>query len=145
MSGVDFNGDGTRDDLLPGTTVNQFGRGLDEADLERLVTLYNQQYAGRLTAGGQSAPVLTLPDRLALDDNFFTQDVRLTRTFPLARDGMRLLLFAEVFNLFNTANLVQYSGNIANSSTFGQPGSRFSQIFGSGGPRAFQLGARVSF
>jgi hypothetical protein len=44
-----------------------------------------------------------------------------------------------------TGNLVQYSGNIANSAVFGQPGARFSQVFGSGGPRAFQLGARISF
>jgi len=42
------------------------------------------------------------------------------------------------------ANLVQYSGNI-NGADFGQPGARFSQVFGSGGPRAFQLAAKVSF
>ena len=49
----------------------------------------------------------------------------------------------EVFNLFNTANLVQYGSNLANPTTFGQPGSRVSQVFGSGGPRALQLGARL--
>lgn len=37
VSDIDFNGDGTRDDLLPGTRVNQFNRGLDEDDLVRLV------------------------------------------------------------------------------------------------------------
>ena len=58
---------------------------------------------------------------------------------------MRLVLIGEVFNLLNTANLVGYSGNIANSAQFGQPGARFSQVFGSGGPRAFQVGARASF
>jgi hypothetical protein len=147
VGNVDFNGDGTRNDLLPGTTVNQFGRERDEADLEELVALYNQKIAGTLTAGGQTAPFLTLPDRFTFDDSFFTQDVRLTRTFPLGGDGARLLLMAEVFNLFNTANLIPLnnSGNLANSKTFGQPGSRFSQVFGSGGPRALQLGARISF
>jgi hypothetical protein len=50
-----------------------------------------------------------------------------------------------VFNIFNTANLVQYSGNIANTAAFGQPSSRFTQVFGSGGARAFQLGVRLSF
>jgi len=59
--------------------------------------------------------------------------------------GRALFVWVSVFNLFNTANLIQYSGNIANTAAFGQPGARFSQVFGSGGPRAFQLGARVSF
>ena len=42
-------------DLLPGTTVNQFGRGLGKDDLARLVDAYNQQFAGRSTAGGDGA------------------------------------------------------------------------------------------
>jgi hypothetical protein len=54
-------------------------------------------------------------------------------------------LIGEVFNLFNTANLVQYGGNLADPSTFGQPGARFNQVFGSGGPRSFQLGVRLGF
>jgi hypothetical protein len=58
---------------------------------------------------------------------------------------VRFVLFGEVFNLLNTANLIQYSGNIADTAAFGQPGARSSQVFGSGGPRAFQLGARISF
>jgi len=36
----DFNGDGTTDDLLPGTTVNAFNRGLGRAELESLVTQF---------------------------------------------------------------------------------------------------------
>jgi hypothetical protein len=145
VNGVDFNGDGTVDDLLPGTTVNQFGRGLNRDDLVRLVAAYNAEYAGRLTAGGQIGPRVTLPDRYSFDDDFFTQDMRVTRTFALGGGRMRLLLFAEVFNLLNIANLVQYSGNLADPATFGQPAARSTQVFGSGGPRAFQLGARVSF
>lgn len=61
-----------------------------------------------------------------------------------ADKGVRFAVFAEVFNLFNIANLVAYSGDI-DSATFGQPSARFTQVFGSGGPRAFQLGARASF
>jgi hypothetical protein len=144
VAGMDFNGDGTVNDLLPGTTVNAFNRGLGKDDLVRLVDSYNQQYAGRLTIGGQIAPRVTLPATYSLDDLFFTQDLRLTRTFPLNKQ-VRLLAFGEVFNLFNTANRVQYSANLGDTATFGQPNARFTQVFGSGGPRAFQFGARVTF
>jgi len=144
ISGMDFNGDGTVNDLLPGTTVNQFNRGLGKADLARLVDSYNQQYARSVTAGGQIAPRVTLPSDYSLDDAFFTQDLRLMRTFPLHKQA-RLLVFGEVFNLFNTANLVQYGSNLADTATFGQPSARFTQVFGSGGPRAFQFGVRMDF
>jgi hypothetical protein len=144
LEDVDINGDGTHDDLLPGTQVNEFGRALGEEDLQRLVEAYNQQFADMPLCCGQTAPRVRLPDMYAFNDIFFAQDVRLMHTLPLNARA-RLLLFGEVFNLFNTANLVQYSGNLLEPSTFGQPASRFTQIFGSGGPRAFQLGARVSF
>ena len=145
VSGMDFNGDGTQNDLLPGTRVHQFNRGLGKDDLARLVERYNQEFAGKLTLGGQIAPRLTLPANYSFNDRFFTQDLRLSRSFSLGSERVRLVLLGEVFNLFNTANLVQYSGNIADTAAFGQPGARFSQVFGSGGPRAFQLGARISF
>ncbi len=144
VSGIDFNGDGTRDDLLPGTRVNQFNRGLDEGDLARLVERYNQDFAGKPLPNGQPAPRLTLPTNFSFNDNFFTQDLRLSREFTLG-ERVRLVLLGEVFNLFNTANLIQYGSNLANPAEFGQPAARFTQVFGSGGPRAFQFGARISF
>jgi hypothetical protein len=143
---VDINGDGTNDDLLPGTQINEFGRGLGEEDLQGLVDAYNRDFAGAALCCGQTtAPRVTLPGIYAFNDTFFTQDLRITHTLPLGGGRVRLLIFGEVFNLFNNANLVQYSGNLLERSTFGQPTARFTQIFGSGGPRAFQLGARVSF
>jgi hypothetical protein len=146
VDGMDFNGDGTQNDLLPGTRVNQFNRGLGKDDLARLVAQYNQQFAGKPTLGGQkAAPTLTLPADYSFGDSFFTQDLRLSRTFSLGSERVRLVLLGEVFNLFNTANLVQYSGNLNDPSSFGQPSARSDQVFGSGGPRAFQLGARLSF
>ena len=136
VSGADFNGDGTKSDLLPGTTVNQFGRELGKADLTRLVESYNQQH--------RAAPI-TLPDTYSFNDSFFTLDVRVARVFAFASGKARVVLLAEVFNLFNTANLTGYSGDLAQPGTFGQPSSLATQVFGSGGPRVSQLAARISF
>ena len=144
VSDMDFNGDGTVNDLLPGTTVNQFGRGLDAADLVRLVDVYNQRVAGTLTTGERVAPALRLPATYVFGDGFFATDLRVTWAFGWST-GRRAELFLELFNLFNTPNLVGFGSNLRDPATFGQPGSRFSQVFGSGGPRALQLGARVTF
>ena len=135
VSAADFNRDGTTNDLLPGTMVNQLGRGIDKSDLKLLVERYNELYP--------RTPI-TLPLAYSFNDTFMTTDLRITRTFALNR-GLRLSLIGEVFNLFNTANLVQYGGNIADPTTFGQPGGRFDQVFGSGGPRAIQFGTRLRF
>jgi hypothetical protein len=143
VNGVDFDRDGTTNDLLPGTMVNQFGRGATRQDLVALVERYNAQRAQWTIPGVQTAPVLTLPGRYSFDDHFFSADVRVTRRFTL-RPG-RVEVFGEVFNLFNTANLVDYDNNLRATETFGQPGARFTQVFGSGGPRAGQIGARFAF
>jgi hypothetical protein len=143
VGGFDFNGDGTTNDLLPGTTVNAFNRGLGRSDVERLVALFNQTHAGRLDGKGALIPVLALPERYWLGDNYHSLDLRLSREFVI-QERWRLVLMGEVFNLYNAANLSGYSGNLTNAE-FGQPTSRATQVFGSGGPRAFQFGARVSF
>src|SRR5205814_153470 len=72
IAGLDIGGDGTSSDLLPGTTVNAFNRGLGARDLARLVNAYNQYYAGRMTAGGQVAPYISLQPGYRLNDAFFS-------------------------------------------------------------------------
>ena len=144
IANADFNGDGTINDLLPGTTVNQFGRDLGKDDLTRLVNAYNERFAGR-PAGGIVAPVITLPDSYSFNDAFFTQDLRLTRTFNPRLRTAEASIFIEVFNVLNTPNLVGVSTNLAARESFGQPGQRLNQVSGSGGPRVIQLGARLTF
>ena len=140
---MDLNGDGTCDDLLPGTKVNQFNRGLGKDDLRRLVDEFNQTFAGGQDAQENFIPPIPLPSKFEFGDAFLTQDLRLSREFTL-HERWRMTLIGEVFNLFNIGNLSGRSGDLLYPG-FGQPTSRVSQVFGSGGPRAFQLAARVSF
>ena len=63
----------------------------------------------------------------------------------LPKGSTKLAVFVEGFNVFNVANLGGYSFNLSNAATFGQPTNRASQVFGSGGPRAFQIGGRFTF
>ena len=81
--------------------------------------------------------------RAGFGDNFHSLDLRVSRSLWL-RQRWRLFLIGEAFNIYNAANLSDYSGDLT-SPAFGQPTRRFDQVFGSGGPRAFQLGARISF
>jgi hypothetical protein len=140
---LDLNGDGTTGDLLPDTQVNQFNRGLGKNDLRRLVDEFNRTYAGGKDAGGNDIPSITLPSTFEFGDSFVTQDLRVSRDFRL-HERWTMTLIAEAFNLFNIANLSGRSGDLRNPG-FGQATSRVTQVFGSGGPRSFQLAARLSF
>jgi hypothetical protein len=150
VGGIDFNGDGTGStgtnagDLLPGTTANAFNKGMNSSDLVRLVDQFNQTYAGTKDAQGALIPRITLPAQYSLDDNFHSLDLRLSRSFMLG-PHQPLTLIVEAFNVYNAANLSGYSGDLTKPDTFGQPTMRVTQTFGSGGPRSFQLAARVAF
>ena len=145
VGNLDFNGDGTVNDLLPGTTINQFGRDLGKSDLIRLVDQYNDQIAGTLTPTGQTAPTLQLPGSFSFNDSFFTQDLRVTRRFRLGAADHRATIVVDVFNLFNTSNVVTVGSDLTQPASFGQPAERVGQLFGSGGTRALQLGLRFDF
>src|SRR5258708_31413841 len=143
VGGIDFNGDGNASDLLPGTTVNAFNRGMGRADLESLVAQFNATYACTKDAQGRSIPLPTLPANYSFGDNFHSLDLRLSRSFVF-RERWRLSLIGEVFNLYNKANLTGYSGDLT-SGAFSQPTSRATQAFGSGGPHAFQAALKARF
>lgn len=113
---------------------------------------------------GTAFPFVVLPENFAASDSFISTDLRLTRVIRV-RENIKLSLIAEGFNIFNVANLTGFSGtldayvrptppSVANPAgtpgrdpvfNFGQPTGRVNPIFGSGGPRAFQFAARVSF
>jgi hypothetical protein len=115
--------------------------------------------------GGEGGTLLPLVDPSATFCNMFNSfDLRLTKQFIFG-ERTSLLLIGEVFNLFNTTNILgvsntNYSGyanvlvrdsNIPGtpgylqSSSFGSAVTTAGGVFGSGGPRAFQLAVRFSF
>lgn len=124
---------------------------LSKSDLEALVQQYNSTVAGTLTPAGaagvvanQRYPVITLPADYDLGDIFSSQDVRVTKSFRV-RGETQIRLIAEAFNIFNVQNLTNFNYNLRVPEAFGKANQLVGQTFGSGGARAFQLAARVSF
>lgn len=144
ISGIDLIGSGIDGSQLPGLRVNGINRGLGKEDLAAAVQAFNQQYAGQRTSRGQVIPTLTLPANYSFGDNFIAQDIRIQKRFDFG-ERYKLTIASEIFNVFNVANLGGYSFDLRNTAAFGQPTSRASQVFGTGGPRAFQLFARFTF
>ncbi|MFN2513336.1 MAG: TonB-dependent receptor domain-containing protein [Pyrinomonadaceae bacterium] len=109
-------------------------------------------------------PLPLVRDDLRLGDNFSSLDLRVSKVFKLG-EHLSIEPIAEVFNLFNITNVlgisnVNYSGfsnvlvrdsndpsspGFQRSSSFGQAVTTAGGVFGSGGPRAFQFAARVTF
>jgi hypothetical protein len=49
---TDFTGDGTVQDLVPGTHWGNFGRGIDASNINKVITNYNNTYANQGTPAG---------------------------------------------------------------------------------------------
>jgi hypothetical protein len=154
LAGIDLNGNGSVEVLgvnvlggspLPGGGYNQLGVSEGKNDLIKLVNEFNQTYAGKLIPGGkQTIPEITLPATFQFPRSFNSQDVRLSKVFRLHGERWKLTLLGECFNVFNIANLTDYNSAL-NAPNFGEATQRESNIFGTGGPRAFQLGSRLTF
>jgi hypothetical protein len=168
---IDADGDGLSFFQPAGLKWNGFGRGQDAVDIRKIVEAYNadviarskplpanptaaqtaactlvvnnQRLCAPRTPLNQVYPLITLPGVIDNGDTLVTTDVRLTRALKFT-ERVRLSLIGEVFNVFNIANLDGYTGSLQ-SLSFGTPTTRANQVFGSGGPRAFQLAARFSF
>jgi hypothetical protein len=100
-------------------------------------------------------PLALLPaDTQIGGDWLHSQDVRLTKTINFT-EKYRLQLMGEVFNLFNFSNLTNVTDFViptqaaASDPDFSfttlRPTLRSTSVFGTGGPRAFQFGAKFVF
>lgn len=158
VPGVDLSGTGqvTSGSPLPELGYNCFPTLCGKSDLDKAVADFNQNYAGKKAPNGTTIPRVVLPANYQFGDPLISQDFRLTKRFTV-KDRYSFSILGEVFNAFNIANLSVYSfnldtvspaspaGTIPANFRFGKPTQRVIQTFGSGGPRAFQLGGRFSF
>jgi hypothetical protein len=145
ISGIDINGNGSGVTPLPGLSYNCLNLGCGKSELEAAVASWNSTLAGTLdkSPSPKKLPTLVLPAGYRLGRPFDSQDLRLTKTFTL-KERYKFAVLAEMFNVFNYQNYQGYNFD-PSSGVFGIPTQRAGQTFGSGGPRAVQLGARVSF
>jgi hypothetical protein len=130
---------------IPQLQRNAGGRLFKTADeLNNFLTAYN---ASRPV--NQRLPLA--PSNAKFNDNFSSLDLRLSKVFVF-REKFRLEPIVEVFNLFNTTNILGVSntnysgyGNVLGTPSFGQPLTTAGGVFGSGGPRAFQIAGKFTF
>ena len=160
IPGTDINGAGNATfplteaipaGAVPGLGYNCFNFGCGKSQLTGAVNYFNANIAGTKTAAGATIPKLILPSDYQFGDPLYDQDVRLTKAFTF-KERYTLNVFGEFFNLLNIANLSGYGYNLDKAAAsgpqtfaFGQPTARVQQVFGSGGPRAIQIGARFTF
>jgi hypothetical protein len=126
------------------------------AELNAFLTQLNN--AGDVN-GSLGTPFPMVSPNARFDDTFNSFDMRLSKDIRLG-ERCNLQIIGEAFNLFNKTNILgtsknNYSGffnalvpdsnNPGHSSAFGTPVSQAGGVFGSGGPRAFQLAAKFSF
>jgi hypothetical protein len=153
------------DILLPDASsrVPEFGRNAGNRQFhsaEELNAALSALNAGRPVS--DQLPLVSSDAKFS--DSFNSFDLRISKTFALG-ERARILVLAEAFNLFNITNILgvsnqNYSGfnNVLvrdsndptsagwlTSSGFGRSVTTAGGVFGSGGPRAFQFGAKFSF
>ena len=144
---------------VPTLSRNAGGREIETAaELNAYITQLN-------ASGGIEGVLLPLVgDDARFGDGFDSLDLRLSRVFAVS-STLSLEAIVECFNVFNATNILgvsksNYSGfanalvrdssdpadpGFLRSSSFGQPVTTAGGVFGSGGPRAFQLGVRARF
>ncbi len=134
---TDLTGDGTGSDLLPGTNLGAFGRGVKVGSLNSVINNFNSSTAGTLTPAGQAlvsaglftsaqlkqlgavVPAITnAPAGQVGIDNFIADDLRISYPFHLNRlwkgAGEEFVLepTLDIFNVVNKANFDPPAGFI---------------------------------
>ena len=155
-----------------GSLVDAFRSG-ERSPVEELQATYRAIDASELNAfirdlnasGGVGGVMLPLvSDSARFGDSLNSLDARVTKGWSIGAHG-RIDTIVEVFNIFNVTNILgvstaNYSGfsnvlvrdseqpgapGYLTSSSFGRAVTTAGGVFGTGGPRAFQLAVRASF
>jgi hypothetical protein len=131
---TDVTGDGSGGDILPGTNLGSYGRGVSPGSLNRTIANFNSKTAGNITPAGQAlvnanlvtatqlaelgATTPTLPAAPAGQvglDYFLADDIRLSWPIKMGKllhipDSFQLLPTVDIFNLVNKPNFDPPSG-----------------------------------
>jgi hypothetical protein len=168
---ADLSGTGSGFSYLPGVGPGQVGRKFNSLPaLNGAIRNYNQnisKFAARTCTNSKTGrqfpcdPFGTELRQLAEltpgtyigSDSVLSQDIRLTKRFRFT-EKKSLDFITEVFNLFNVANLTNFSDNVLPAKddvsdpsqfTVFRPTQRATNLFGTGGPRSFQFALKFTY
>ena len=120
---TDMTGDGTTQDLLPGTKIGSFDRDVHAGSLNQRINAFNTQYANQPTpAGGVLVqqglftasqlqqigaavqPIANAPQGQVNLDPLRAFDLKASWAYPLFHERLTIEPSAGIYNLFNFAN-----------------------------------------
>jgi Carboxypeptidase regulatory-like domain len=130
----DVTGDGTINDVLPGTNIGSFSRSVNSVGaLNSKINAFNSSYAGHLTPAGQAlvnaglftpgqllslqatpAAISTAASNQVFNDSFISTDLQIGYSYKVhlgrAIETLTIQPNLAVYNLFNVANYAGISG-----------------------------------